>query len=87
MADRNTTWFTRSTNSSNRKRTVVGRRRQPEAVIDQRLLAAAVALVLAVQLGHGDVALVDDDEEVVGEVVEQACTAAHRAERPSIGPE
>ena len=40
-------------------------------MVDQDLLAAPVALVLAVQLGHGDVGLVDDDEEVVGEEVEE----------------
>ena len=53
------------------QRAVVGRGRQPEAVLDEHLLAAAVALVLAVELGHGHVALVDDDEEVLREVVEQ----------------
>ena len=53
------------------QRPVVGRRRQAEAVLDQRLLAGAVALVLAVELGHGEVGLVHDHEEVVGEVVEQ----------------
>ena len=40
-------------------------------MLDEDVLAAAVALVLAVQLRHGDVALVDDEQEVVGEVVEQ----------------
>ena len=53
------------------QRPVVGGRRQPEAVVDERLLAGAVALVLAVQLRHGDVGLVDDEQVVVGEVVEQ----------------
>ena len=54
-----------------RQRAVVARRRQPEAVVDEHVLAAAVALVLAVQLRHRLVALVDDEQEVVGEVVEQ----------------
>ncbi len=40
-------------------------------MLDEDVLAAAVALELAVQLRHGDVALVDDEEEVVREVVEQ----------------
>ena len=40
-------------------------------MLDEHVLAAAVALVLAVQLRHGLVALVDDEQEVVGEVVEQ----------------
>ena len=40
-------------------------------MLDEDVLAAAVALELAVQLRHGDVALVDDEQEVVGEVVEQ----------------
>ena len=71
VADRNTTWLTRSTNSSNLQRAVVGRRRQPEAVLDELLLAAAVALVLAVELRDGHVALVDDQQVVVGEEVEQ----------------
>ena len=53
------------------QRPVVGGRRQPEAVVDQRLLARAVALVLPVELGDGDVRLVDDEQVVVGEVVEQ----------------
>ena len=54
-----------------RERPVVARRRQAEAVLDEHVLAAAVALELAVQLRHRDVALVDDEQEVVGEVVEQ----------------
>ena len=41
------------------QRPVVHRRRQPEAVLDQRVLARAVALELAVQLRDGDVRLVD----------------------------
>ena len=40
-------------------------------MLDQHVLAGAVAGALAVQLGHGDVALVDDDQIVLGEEVEQ----------------
>ena len=40
-------------------------------MLDQHVLAGAVAGELAVQLGHGDVALVDDDQVVLGEEVEQ----------------
>ena len=53
------------------QRPVVHRRRQPEAVRDERLLARPVALELAVQLRDRDVRLVDDAQPVVGEVVEQ----------------
>ena len=55
-----------------RLRPVVERARQPEAVVDQRLLARAVALVHAADLRHGLVRLVDEADEVVGEVVDQA---------------
>ena len=40
-------------------------------MVDQRLLAGPVALVLAVELRHGDVGLVDDQQVVLGEEVEQ----------------
>ena len=40
-------------------------------MVDEHVLAAAVALELAVQLRHRDVTLVDHDQEVLGEVVEQ----------------
>ena len=45
---------------------------QPEAVLDERALAAHVALVHRPDLRHGHVGLVQDDEEVLGEIVEQA---------------
>ena len=54
------------------ERTVVLRARQAEPVVDELLLARLVAVVHRPQLRHGDVALVDDREEVVREVVEQA---------------
>ena len=41
-------------------------------MLDERALARRVALVHRADLRHGDVRLVDDHEEVVGEVVEQA---------------
>ena len=40
-------------------------------MLDERALPRHVAFVHAVDLRHGDVRLVDDAEEVVGEVVEQ----------------
>lgn len=54
------------------ERTVVHRRGQAEAVLDERALAGGVALVHRADLRHGHVRLVDHDEEVVGEVVEEA---------------
>ena len=52
--------------------TVVERRREAEAVFDERGLAAAVAAVHRSYLGYGDVAFVNDKQEIVGEIVEQA---------------
>ena len=69
------------------QRPVVGRRREPEPVVDQRLLAGAVALVLPVQLRDGDVALVDDRQVVTGEEVEQRVRRLARAatvDRPRV---
>ena len=54
------------------QRPVVHRARQPEAVVDQVALAGHVAFVHAADLRHRDVRLVDDEQEVLGEVVEQA---------------
>ena len=62
----------RSRNSSQRSGPVVHRAGQPEAEVDQVALARHVALVHRADLRHGDVGLVDDEEEVLGEVVEQA---------------
>ncbi len=53
------------------QRAVVHRARQPEAVVDQRRLAGAVALVHRPDLRHRHMALVEDQQEVLGEVVEQ----------------
>ena len=57
------------------ERPVVERRGQPEAVLDECLLARAVALVHAADLRHGLVRLVDERDEVVREEVEQAVRA------------
>ena len=65
-----------------RLRAVVHRARQPEAEVDQRRLARAVALVHAADLRHGLVGLVDEADEVLGEVVDQAVRA--RARRAAV---
>ena len=52
------------------QRAVVEGRRQPEAVLDERDLAAAVAGVHRVELRQRHMRLIHDDEEVLGEVVE-----------------
>ncbi|CAM5515778.1 hypothetical protein SCYAM73S_08673 [Streptomyces cyaneofuscatus] len=53
------------------QRAVVHRGRQPEAVVDEGPLAGGVALVHRADLRHGDVRLVEDEQEVLGEVVEE----------------
>ncbi len=53
------------------ERAVVERGREPEAVVDERLLPRAVALVHPADLRHRLVRLVDEDDEVLGEVVDQ----------------
>ena len=53
------------------QRPVVERRRQAEAIGHQHLLARAVAVVHAADLRHGLMALVDDDQRVLRQVVEQ----------------
>ncbi len=55
-----------------RQRPVVERRRQAETVLDERFLARAVAFVHAADLRNRRVALVDEQQRVVGQVVEQA---------------
>ena len=50
----------------------IKRGRQPEAVFDQRLLTRAVATVHAAQLWHRHMAFVNDQQGLVGHVVEQA---------------
>ena len=53
------------------ERAVVHGGGQAEAVVDEVLLAAAVAVPHAVELGDSDVGLVDEKEVVLGEVVEE----------------
>src|SRR5918993_763310 len=67
------------------QRPVVHRRRQPEPVLDERPLAAHVALVHAADLRDAHVRLVDDQEEVIREVVDEAAAGAtaSAASRPS----
>ena len=67
------------------QRPVVERRRQAEAVVDQVLLARAVALVHAADLRDGDVALVDDHQRVARQVVDQRRRRLARARGPTGG--
>ena len=53
------------------QRAVVQGRGQAEAVVDQHFLARAVAVVHAADLRKGHVRLVDEHQEIVGEVVQQ----------------
>ncbi len=50
---------------------IVHGRGKAEAVVDEVLLARAVAVPHAVELGDGDVRLVDEEQVVAGKVVEQ----------------
>ena len=79
VADTNTICGVIERNSSKRLRAVVERAGQAEAVVDERLLARAVALVHAADLRHGLVGLVDEADEVLGEVVDQAVRPVARA--------
>src|SRR5206468_133238 len=53
------------------ERTVVERGREAEAELDQRFLAGSISSVHTADLRNGDVALVDDEQVVFGEVVEE----------------
>ena len=53
------------------ERAIVDAGRQAEAELGQRALALIVALVHAADLRHGDVALVDEQDRVLGDVLEQ----------------
>ena len=53
------------------QRTIVKRRRQSETIFDKLVLARAVAVVHGANLRHGDVALVDEAQKALGEVVQQ----------------
>ena len=57
--------------SSKPERTVVHTGGQAEAVFGQRRLAAEVAAIHRPELADGDVALVDEDQGVVGQIFEQ----------------
>ena len=63
------------------QRPVVQRAGQAEAVLDQRHLAVVVAGVHPADLRHGDVRLVDEQQEVVGKEAEQR--VGRRARRPA----
>ena len=65
------TWPSRSSNSSKLSGPVVEGGGHAEAVLHERRLALPVAVVHAAHLGDALVALVDDDERVLGQVVEQ----------------
>ena len=54
------------------QRPVVQRARQAESVIDQRELARPVAVEHSADLRQRHVRLVDDDEEILGEIIEEA---------------
>ncbi len=51
---------------------IVQGRRQPEAIFDQRLLAAAVSAIHRADLRNALVRLVDHQQVILGEVIEQA---------------
>ena len=53
------------------QRPVVHAGRQAEAVFGQRRLAAEVAAIHAAELRHRDVALVDEDQRIVGHIFKQ----------------
>ena len=54
------------------QRSIVHCTRQPESVIDERALAAHIALVHRPDLRNRDMRFVDDEEEVLREVVDEA---------------
>ena len=60
-----------SNSSGKRQGAVVHRGGEAEAVVDEILFARAVSMPHAVELGDGDVGLVDEEEEVAREVVEE----------------
>ena len=55
------------------QRAVIHRRGQAEAKLHEVALAGHVTLEHPANLRHGDVGLVDDGEEVFGEVIQQRC--------------
>ena len=71
MAETKTAWSNHALELGEGERTVVASRGEAEAVLDQHVLARAVAAVHAAHLRQRDVRLVDEEQEVVREVVEQ----------------
>ncbi len=65
------------------ERAVIQGAGKPEAVLDEDLLALAVAVVHRLELGDGDVALVDDHEVVFGKIVEEGVGRGSPGLRPS----
>ena len=65
------------------QRPVVERRRQAKAVVDQRGLARAVAVVHAAELADHDVALVEEHQRVLRQVVDQRRRRLAGAGRPT----
>ena len=57
------------------QRAVIHGGRKPETVFHQVLFAGAVAAVHGIDLRYGHVALVDNDQEILGEEVQQAIGA------------
>ena len=53
------------------QRAVVIGRGQAEPVLDQTLLARAVAVIHGAHLRQGDVALVHDEQKILGEIIDQ----------------
>ncbi len=71
VAETKTTWLIFCFPLVELQRPVVERAGQPEAVLDQRRLAAVVAGEHAAHLRHRDVRLVDEQQVIVGKEIEQ----------------
>src|SRR4029450_7505978 len=54
-----------------RQRAIIEGGGQPESVLDERFLARPISVVHAADLRHRDVALVDDDQRVLRQIVDQ----------------
>ena len=54
-----------------RQRAVIQRRRQTEAIVDERTLSRLVAIVHRAQLRHRHVRLIDHEEEILGKIVQK----------------
>ena len=71
VAETYTTWLSRGLELVKFQRPVVKGAGQPEAVVHQGGLPGPVPVVHGPHLGQGGVALVDEEYEVLGEVVQQ----------------